>query len=751
MANADGSRRDWLGRRHRRGKSRAAARRVPAVTPLEGRVLLSLTIDIDYSYDANNFFNTPARRAVLQQAAAADAAVINDSLAAITPAGSNTWSATFPDPATGTNRSVPGRQVPADTVVIYVGGGALPDNGAAGQGSTGGYSASGDRNWLNLLAARGKAGALTAPATAYGPWGGAITFDDSGSTAWYFGQSASGIASTQTDFLSVAEHEIGHVLGLGTAPSWQALVSGAAFHGSHAEALNNGRPVPTDAAGAHWADGTRSGGGPALMDPILTEGTRVQITPLDAAGLADIGWQTQANSTPPPSSTPAVVQFATAGYVVADGGRSVLIKVTRTGDPGPASVNFTTGGGSALAGTDYTAASSTLTFAQGQTAATFSVPILDNSNVASTHGKPFTVGLTLSNPGANTAIGSAATATLSITHPTHRAPDDFDGDGRTDPGVFRPSAALWIDQGTTAGKSTPTTYGAQNLNDVPVPGDYDGVGHAEYAVFRPSTAQWFVLGPNGGHLLATFGATNGVDIPVPGDYDGVGYNEPAVFRPSTAQWFVLGPDGGHLLTTFGAQNLNDIPAPADYDGTGHTEPAVFRPSTAQWFAYGPNGGHLLGTYGAQNLNDIPVPGDYDGEGHDQLAVFRPATGQWFARESAGGKNFINFGTPNLYDLPVEASIESLVDAGDLKGGGSSTSSISSRGGADAVAPAPITARPVPVGWLSIVTRPTPPAVTTASARSVGVTNRVAAMKPHAGPADVWLSALDELTVAPKSA
>src|SRR5207249_1171980 len=76
--------------------------------------------------------------------------------------------------------------------------------------------------------------------------------------------------------------------------------------------------------------------------------------------------------------------------------------------------------------------------------------------------------------------------------------------------------------------------------------DYDGVGHAELAVFRPSTAHWFVLGPNGGHLMATYGGTNGLDIPVPGDYDGVGHAELAVFRPSTAQWFVLGPNGGHL-------------------------------------------------------------------------------------------------------------------------------------------------------------------------------------------------------------
>jgi hypothetical protein len=40
----------------------------------------------------------------------------------------------------------------------------------------------------------------------------------------------------------------------------------------------------------HWADGTLSGGREAAMDPSVTLGTRKTYTPLDFAGLADIGW-----------------------------------------------------------------------------------------------------------------------------------------------------------------------------------------------------------------------------------------------------------------------------------------------------------------------------------------------------------------------------------------------------------------------------------------------------------------------------
>jgi hypothetical protein len=184
-------------------------------------------------------------------------------------------------------------------------------------------------------------------------------------------------------------------------------------------------------------------------------------------------------------------------------------------------------------------------------------------------------------------------------------PGDYEGDGKTDLSIFRPSTEQWIGQYSSGSGGFVTSFGGPNLMDIPVPGDYDGTGHVETAVFRPSTSQWFIMGPAGARVVS-FGAPNLFDIPVPGDYDNVGYAEPAVFRPSTGQWFVLGPNGGRLFGTFGASNLHDIPVPGDYDGTGHTEMAVFRPSTAQWFVMSPSGGRLLASFGATNLFDIPT-------------------------------------------------------------------------------------------------------------------------------------------------
>ena len=72
--------------------------------------------------------------------------------------------------------------------------------------------------------------------------------------------------------------------------------------------------------------------------------------------------------------------------------------------------------------------------------------------------------------------------------------------------------------------------------DIPVPGDYDGDGKTDVAVFRPSTGTWFVRQSSNGKWVG-FNWGSAGDIPVVGDFDGDGRADYAVFRPSTGTWY----------------------------------------------------------------------------------------------------------------------------------------------------------------------------------------------------------------------
>ncbi len=75
----------------------------------------------------------------------------------------------------------------------------------------------------------------------------------------------------------------------------------------------------------------------------------------------------------------------------------------------PVTVDYTTGDGTATAGSDYTATSGTLSFAPGETTKTFTVPILDDMAGEANE----TVTLSLSNA-TNAVLGTPSSATLTI-------------------------------------------------------------------------------------------------------------------------------------------------------------------------------------------------------------------------------------------------------------------------------------------------------------------------------------------------
>jgi hypothetical protein len=205
-----------------------------------------------------------------------------------------------------------------------------------------------------------------------------------------------------------------------------------------------------------------------------------------------------------------------------------------------------------------------------------------------------------------------------------KARADFDGDGRSDLSVFRPSDNKWYVVRSTEGIIA-VEWGL--AGDKIVPGRYDGDNKTDYAVFRPSEGKWYILGTNGFTISTVQWGLAG-DTPVVGDFNGDGRNDPAVFRPSESRWYVYG------VATQDWGLAGDLPVPGDYNGDGTTDFGVFRPSTGQWFIATTTGVVTTVNWGLNG--DKPVPADYDGDGRDDFAVWRPSEGKWYIVRSGSG-------------------------------------------------------------------------------------------------------------------
>jgi hypothetical protein len=224
---------------------------------------------------------------------------------------------------------------------------------------------------------------------------------------------------------------------------------------------------------------------------------------------------------------------------------------------------------------------------------------------------------------------------------------DFDGDGRSDISVFRPSDGSWYINQSLAGF---TGYRFGQQGDIPVAADYDGDGKADSAVYRAGV--WYRLkSADNSFDGINFGLPS--DIPAPGDFDGDGKADVAVFRPSDGYWYQLLTGSGFAQVHFGA--AGDVPVPADFDGDGKSDVNVFRPSTGSWFRLNSRDGSFFGmAFGT--LGDKPVAGDFDGDAKADITVFRPSSGSWYMMRSATNTfTATNFGI--AVDIPAAADFD----------------------------------------------------------------------------------------------
>ncbi len=242
--------------------------------------------------------------------------------------------------------------------------------------------------------------------------------------------------------------------------------------------------------------------------------------------------------------------------------------------------------------------------------------------------------------------------------PVPTKPSDFDGDGRTDVALWRPSSGNWYLNTSTSAPRIQFDWGRESLHDVPVPGDYDGDRKTDIAVWRASEGNWYIIRSATNTVVNPNWGQQG-DVPVPSDYDGDGLTDIAVFRASEGNWYILHSfDGSARVQGWG--DPTDKLVPGDYDGDSRADIAVFRPADGNWYVIRSSSG----TATVQNwglANDVPVPGDYDGDQMTDLAVFRPLEGNWYVRRSSGGSTIRNWGNATDQPVPGDYDGDGLTD------------------------------------------------------------------------------------------
>jgi hypothetical protein len=244
-------------------------------------------------------------------------------------------------------------------------------------------------------------------------------------------------------------------------------------------------------------------------------------------------------------------------------------------------------------------------------------------------------------------------------------PADYDGDGQTDVAVWRPENGVWYIHQSGDGQVLLVKWGMTTMHptgelpDVPVPADYDGDGRSDLGVWRPDTGEWWILSSSNDYdqnnpTVFRWGKLG--DIPVQADYNGDGRADYAVFRSTENRWYIREiASGKSSVHAFGLAGVDTL-VPADYTGDHKTDLAVYR--SGVWYVLSSETAETEAFHFGFN-DDVPVPADYDGDGSTDFATYR--NGTWYVYDSSNPRlRTFNFG--QVGDMPISSGVvrESIV-------------------------------------------------------------------------------------------
>jgi hypothetical protein len=340
-------------------------------------------------------------------------------------------------------------------------------------------------------------------------------------------------------------------------------------------------------------------------------------------------------------------QFNPSAYSDTEGNGFATITVTRTnGSSGSVTVHYATSDGSAKAGIDYTATSGDLAFADGQTSATFAIPILNDGLSDGSE----TVNLTLSSPTGGAALGSPANAVLTLNDVGTIAVSQFDIVGRVNG-----TGQWWLGQSNGSGFTN-------QLSDLWSPavtwvdvhtGDFNGDGHQDIVGRVLETGQWWVALSNGSNgftntLWTTWNPNvTWVDVQV-GDFNGDGKADIIGRFLQTGQWWVAQSTGSSFTNSLWATwnpavTWVDVKV-GNFSGDGKADIAGRWLQGGSWWTGVSNGTSFstsLWTTWNPNVTWVDVNvGDFNGDGKADIVGRWLQGGQWWVAQSTGS-SFIN--------------------------------------------------------------------------------------------------------------
>jgi hypothetical protein len=193
-------------------------------------------------------------------------------------------------------------------------------------------------------------------------------------------------------------------------------------------------------------------------------------------------------------------------------------------------------------------------------------------------------------------------------------------------GVFR-QGAWYLDYNTDGVADRTFPFGKSG--DIPIVGDWDSNGISDAGVFRPANGNWYLDTTRTGVVTTTFRFGKTGDVPATGDWDGDVSTDIGVFRPSSGMWYLDSTKTGGVNWTFPFGKTGDVPVVGDWDGNGISDAGIFRPANGYWYLDTTRTGVVNTTFRFGKTGDIPVTGDWDGDGSSDAGIFRPATGTWY--------------------------------------------------------------------------------------------------------------------------